>query len=188
MILLIVKKVWNRCSLLKANLSHETKRKYLIKRGAKIGEGTRMNCNVGAFGTEPYLICVGKNCLFASEVHLITHDGGIKVLNALGYFDGKRMDNMAPIVIGDNVYIGFGAYVMPGVHIGDNVIVGAGAVVTKDIPCNSVCVGVPARVIKSIDDYFIRLKNSNRLFSTPEMSPIEKKAYLQKVFAEQKMQ
>ena len=104
----IIKKIFNRCSLLVANLSYKNKRKYLIKRGANIGSGTRMNCNVDAFGTEPYLITVGENCLFAANINLITHDGGIKVLNALGYFDGKRMDNIAPIVIGNNVYIGMG--------------------------------------------------------------------------------
>lgn len=182
----IIKKIFNRCSLLVANLSYKNKRKYLIKRGANIGSGTRMNCNVDAFGTEPYLITVGGNCLFAANINLITHDGGIKVLNALGYFDGKRMDNIAPIVIGNNVYIGMGAYIMPGVHIGDNVIVGAGAIVTKDIPSNSVCVGIPARVIKTIDEYYQGLKSSDRLFPTPVMSPTQKREYLQSHISDKK--
>lgn len=179
MIVSIIKKIHNKCLMIAANLSYENKRKYLIKRGAKIGSGTRINCNVSAFGTEPYLISVGENCLLTANISLITHDGGIKVLNTLGYFEGKRMDNMAYITIGNNVYIGMGAYIMPGVHIGDNVIVGAGAIVTKDIPCNSVCAGVPARVIKTIDDYYRRLKTSDRLFPTPGMSPIKKREYLQ---------
>lgn len=179
MIASIIKKIHNRCLLLMANLSYENKRKYLAKCGAKIGFGTRLNCNVSAFGTEPYLISVGENCLFAANINLITHDGGIKVLNALGYFGGKRMDNIAPIVIGNNVYIGMGAYIMPGVHIGDNVIVGAGAIVTKDIPSNSVCAGIPARVIKTIDEYYQGLKSSNRLFPTPVMSSSKKREYLQ---------
>ena len=67
---------------------------------------------------------------------------------------------------------------MPGVHIGDNVIVGAGAIVTKDIPSNSVCVGIPARVIKTIDEYYQGLKSSDRLFPTPIMSSSKKRAYL----------
>jgi len=53
------------------------------------------------------------------------------------------------IIIGNNVWIGHGAYIMPGVKIGDNSIVGAKAVVTKDIPAGSIAVGVPARVIKT---------------------------------------
>lgn len=140
--------------------------------------GTRLNCGVEAFGTEPYLIRVGKNCLFAAGVNFITHDGAISVLNNLGYFDGKRMDNMAPIVIGDNVYIGMGAYIMPGVTIGNNVIIGANAVVTHDIPDNSVAVGMPARVIKTIDEYYKSALNRNRFFATGGMSADEKKKIL----------
>lgn len=52
------------------------------------------------------------------------------------------------IKIGNNVWIGHGVYVMPGITIGDNSIIGAKAVVTKDIPSDSIAVGVPARVIK----------------------------------------
>lgn len=55
-------------------------------------------------------------------------------------------------VIGDNVYIAANATVIGGVHIGNNVIIGAGAVVVKDIPDNSVAVGNPARVIRTIKE------------------------------------
>jgi len=53
------------------------------------------------------------------------------------------------VTIGDNVWLGAGVYVMPGVTIGENCIVGAGSIVTKDIPANSVAIGNPAKVIKS---------------------------------------
>ena len=56
------------------------------------------------------------------------------------------------ITIGDNVWIGGNTCIMPGVTIGNNVVVGAGAVVTKDIPDNSLAVGVPAKVIKEIEN------------------------------------
>lgn len=56
----------------------------------------------------------------------------------------------APIAIGKNVWIGAAATLMPGISIGDNSIIGAGSVVTKDIPQNSIAVGNPCRVIKSI--------------------------------------
>src|SRR5699024_4207482 len=108
--------------MIKANYSWETRRDYLLSQSAKIGEGTRLNCKVSAFGTEPYLISIGDNCLFAGDIHLITHDGGVKVLNSLDYFDGKRMDKLGIIVIGNNVYLGYGAMVMPGVTIGDNCV------------------------------------------------------------------
>ena len=126
----------------------------LIKKGAKIGAGTRFNCNPKkVVGTEPYLVTIGKDCLFAENSRIITHDGGVKVLNSLGYFDGKRLDKIAPVVIGDNVYVGMFAMIMPGVKIGNNVIIGAGAIVTHDAPDNCVLAGVPAKIIKSLDEY-----------------------------------
>ena len=58
-----------------------------------------------------------------------------------------------PIVIGNNVWIGAGAVVLPGVHIGDNSVIGAGSVVTKDIPANVVAVGNPCRVLREIGEH-----------------------------------
>ena len=58
----------------------------------------------------------------------------------------------SPIVIGENVWIGEGARIHHGVHIGDNSIIAAGAIVTKDIPANSIAAGIPAKVIKYIDE------------------------------------
>lgn len=57
-----------------------------------------------------------------------------------------------PITVGDNVWIGAGVHVMPGVTIGSNVVIGGGSVVVKDIPDNSVAVGNPCRVIRPITD------------------------------------
>ncbi len=54
----------------------------------------------------------------------------------------------APITIGNNVWIGGGAIICPGVTIGDNSSIGAGSVVTKSIPANKVAVGNPCRVIR----------------------------------------
>lgn len=54
------------------------------------------------------------------------------------------------VTIGDNVWIGGGAIINPGVNIGDNVVIGSGSVVTKDIPSNCVAVGNPCKVIKNI--------------------------------------
>ena len=56
-----------------------------------------------------------------------------------------------PITIGDNVWLGGGAIVLPGVTIGENTVVGAGAVVTRDLPANVVAVGNPARVVRTLD-------------------------------------
>lgn len=57
-----------------------------------------------------------------------------------------------PVVIGNNVWIGANAVILPGVHIGDNTVIGAGSVVTKDIPANVVAVGNPCRVLREIGE------------------------------------
>lgn len=74
--------------ILIVNNSYSTKIKYLRSVGMKIGETTRLNCKIDAFGSEPYLITIGERCLIAEEVHFITHDGGISVLNNLNKFSG----------------------------------------------------------------------------------------------------
>lgn len=172
----IFKSIKKRIELLLANRSNESKRNYLIKQGACIGKNTRFNCHVDAFGTEPYLISIGEDCLIAGDVHFITHDGGVKVLNALNKFE-RRMDKIAPIKLGNNVYIGMGAYIMPGVEIGNNVVVGAGSIVTHCIPGNTVVVGVPAKVIKTIDEYFEQAQEKQLIFPSAGLSPREKRAF-----------
>ena len=177
-----LKTIYRFLSIGMANGSYDRKIKYLRKKGTVIGDKTRLNCSVSAFGTEPYLIKIGCDCLIACGVHFVTHDGGVKVLSDLGYFQGERMDMMAPIRVGNNVYIGSGAYIMPGVTIGDNCIIGAASVVTKDIPANSVAVGIPARVIKTIDEYYENAVKRGRLYPTAQMSADEKKLYLKNKF------
>ena len=149
---------------------------YLRRQGATIGKGTRLLCSLYSFGSEPYLVTIGEDTLISGNVSLLTHDGSVKVLNTLGYFDGERMDKIAPVVIGNNCFIGNSAKIMPGVTIGDNVIIGACAVVTKDIPSNYVAAGVPARIICTIDKYY--KKNADRFYPTAEKTPEEKKQYL----------
>lgn len=64
----------------------------------------------------------------------------------------KALEETArPIHIADNVWIGSGAIVLPGISIGENTVVGAGAVVTKDLPPNVVAVGNPARIIRHLE-------------------------------------
>lgn len=106
---------------------------------------------ISLFGTEPYLISVGSHVEFTFGVRLITHDGAVFCFRSQEKF--KNIDYFGPISIGDNCFFGNNAIVLPGVKIGNNCIIAAGAVVSKDIPSNSVVGGVPAKVIKSFDDY-----------------------------------
>ena len=136
--------------------------------GVTIGESCRLY-NV-SFSTEPYLVTLG-NHVSASSTHFETHDGGVWVLRE----ENPNLDMIRPIRVGNNVYLGYRSMVMPGVTIGDNVIVGAGAIVTKDIPSNSVAVGVPARVIKSVDEYAVRAIAEGQ--QTKHLSQVQKRAW-----------
>ena len=75
-------------------------------------------------------------------------------------YGGKEFaDYIAPIKIDDNVMIGANAMIMPGVHICSDVIVAAGSVVTKDITLSGVWGGVPARRIKSFEEFVEKRRN-----------------------------
>jgi acetyltransferase-like isoleucine patch superfamily enzyme len=140
--------------------------------GVKVGSNCRL-INVH-FSTEPYLITLG-NHVSATSVRFETHDGGVWVFRHLN----PDIDIVKPIVIGNNVYIGYGAVILPGITIGDNVIIGAHAVVSKDIPSNSVAVGVPARVIKTVDTYIEKASKIGD--NTKKMSfKIKREYYLRK--------
>lgn len=84
-----------------------------------------------------------------SGVKFVTHDGAVWVFRD----EYPDMDVFGPIVVEDNVFIGFNSIILPGVRIGHDSVIGAGSVVTRSIPPRSVAAGVPAKVIKSIDEY-----------------------------------
>ena len=90
-------------------------------------------------------------------VKFITHDGGTLIYRQ--YIPDLEITK--PITIGNDVYIGNNVIILPGVTIGSNVVIGAGAIVSHNIPDNSVAVGVPARVIKTADEYFEKIKGES---------------------------
>jgi len=137
--------------------------------GVKVGKNCRL-LSVD-FGSEPYLISLGDH-VSATQTKFITHDGAVWVLRDK-YFDE---DIIAPIKVGNNVFLGLGTIVLPGVTIGDNVIIGAGSVVTKNIPPNSVALGTPARVIKTIEEYELSAKP--KFIKTKTMDYKTKRKYL----------
>lgn len=110
-----------------------------------IGNNTFMNGGELTAGSNSKIV-IGKNVLISYNVHIrtVTHrykDKNIPII-AQG---GMEKD----IIIGDNVWIGYGAQIMSGVTIGEGAVIGAGAVVTKNVGCNEVWGGVPARYIKN---------------------------------------
>lgn len=83
---------------------------------------------------------------------LIGHNVALATLNH-DFVPQKRSTlHPAPIVIGENVWIGANATIVPGVTVGNGAIIAAGAVVTKDVPENVIVGGVPAKIIKKIND------------------------------------
>lgn len=109
------------------------------------------------WGTEPWIITLGENVHITDGVKFVTHDGGTLLYR-------KQIPDLEitkPIVIGDNVYIGNEVIILPGISIGNNVVIGAGAVVSKNVPDNSVVAGVPAKVIKTADEYFEKLQKES---------------------------
>jgi acetyltransferase-like isoleucine patch superfamily enzyme len=107
----------------------------------------------------------------ATRVRFETHDGGVWV----GKNSYPELDVVKPIKIGNNVFIGFGSIIMPGVTIGNNVVIGAHSVVSKDIQSNVVAAGVPAKVIRPINEYIGKCFNNGD--NTKKMSYNAKKSY-----------
>ncbi|WP_461008365.1 sugar O-acetyltransferase [Streptomyces capparidis] len=108
-----------------------------------VGEGTFVNYNLTALDVAP--IRIGRDCQIGPNVQLLTPTHPLE--------PGPRRDKLEaarPITIGDNVWLGGGVIVLPGVTIGDDSVIGAGAVVTRDVPAGVVAVGNPARVVRSV--------------------------------------
>jgi len=141
--------------------------------GVKVGNNCRL-INVN-FGSEPYLVSLG-NHVSATRTNFITHDGSVWVLR----HQKPEIDLIAPINVGNNVFLGINVIILPGVTIGDNVVIGAGAVVTRDIPSHCVAAGVPARPIKSLEE-FLQKADAQGL-PTKKMSENQKREFLIKHF------
>ncbi len=113
--------------------------------GENIHLGARSFINYNLTALDVVAITIGEDCMIGPNVQLLTPTHPI---------DPKprrdKLEAAKPIAIGDNVWLGGGVIVCPGVTIGDNSVIGAGSVVTRDIPANVVAVGNPARVIREI--------------------------------------
>lgn len=141
---------------------------YLRNCGVQIGvrcevqKPTSLNIDT----TRPSLLSIGNHVYLHRGLTIMTHDWASWV------FLDKYHDfipSHAKVTIGNNVWFGEFVTVLKGVKIGDNCIIGAGSIVTKDIPDNSVAVGIPAKVISTLDDYYEKRK---RIY------PLEAKEYV----------
>lgn len=92
----------------------------------------------------PFLIEIGDDVTITNST-LLTHDASTQNI-----FHKSRIGH---IVIGNNVFVGYGSIILPNVTIGDNVVIGAGSVVTRDIPPNCIAAGNPCRVVGEYDKF-----------------------------------
>lgn len=123
----------------------EIKAPLYVDYGTYISIGDRTFINYGLTALDVAPITIGADCMIGPNCSLLTPTHPIEPEPRRDKIEGA-----APIVLGDNVWLGGNVTVCPGVTIGENSVIGAGAVVTKDIPANSVAVGNPAKVIKSL--------------------------------------
>jgi len=126
------------------------------KKGILIGEGTWVSYKAYIDSHSPAKVTIGENCFITRNVIILNHTdtrmGGPK--NIWKEIGGERV--FGDVVIGDNVFIGVGAVIMPGVKVGNNSIVGALSVVTKDVPDGKIVAGNPSRIIGDTMDHVKR--------------------------------
>ena len=126
---------------------------FYVDYGNNIYFGNNCEVNMNCTFLDDNIIRIGDNALIAPNVQIYT---AFHPTNAIDRFGIPKEDGSfefcktqtAPVIIGNNVWIGGGAIILPGVTIGNNVVIGAGSVVTKNIPDNVIAAGSPCRVIR----------------------------------------
>lgn len=145
------------------------------KSGLQIADDCRL-IDFPSFGSEPYLIKIGKHVTISTKVSFFTHDGGTWVFRQQPKY--KEVIRFGKIEIKDNCFIGHGSIILPGVTIGPNSVVGAGSIVTKDVPPNTVVAGNPAKTIKSVEEYANKCLKENPAYNIEQYKVDQRKELL----------
>lgn len=131
---------------------YKTYQEYHVAYSNEIANRIREGGGIVGNNVDFYEVKIDNNSLFKignnvtlTNCRLLTHDACLSKITGCV--------RIAPIYIGDNVFVGADAIILPGTKIGNNCIIGAGAVVAHNIPDNSVAVGNPCRIICSFDDF-----------------------------------
>lgn len=103
-----------------------------------------------------HLLHIGSNVVITGPVTILTHDYSSFVCMRRYPERERAVAAMRSVMIGDNVFVGWGATILPGTIIGENTIIGAGAVVSGNIEADSVYAGNPARKIMTLEDFYQR--------------------------------
>ncbi len=124
--------------------------------GIKIGKGCKIfNTRNVCIETDPVLLEIGDYVKITQGVVIITHDYSRSVLRRVY---GQIIGDGAPVIIGNNVFIGINSIILMGTELGNNTIVGAGSVVKGKFPPNVVIAGCPAKIICSLDEFHEKRK------------------------------
>ena len=135
--------------------------KYLKSRCALQHQGDRCFVSKGSELPDPYLLSIGNNVWITDGCRLLCHDASVIMINVM---QGSQLDQVGPIEIGDNCFLGNNVIVLPNIRIGSNTIVGSGAVVTHNLDGDGVYAGNPARLVSSMDDYIEKAANRSMRF------------------------
>lgn len=122
--------------------------------GYNIRVGENFYANINLVILDEATVTFGDNVFIAPNCGFYTAGHPISYIER-----NKGLEYAKPIVVGNNVWIGAGVQVLPGVSIGDNCVIGAGSVVIRDIPDNSIAVGNPCKVVKLISQKRLEEKN-----------------------------
>ena len=137
--------------ILKGLLGHVADDEFVINQpfrcdyGSQISIGHRFFANFNFTVLDEARVTIGDDCFIGPNVSIYTACHSTDPVER-----NSRKEWAKPVTIGHNVWIGGSVTILPGVTIGDNVTIGAGSVVTRNIPSNSVAVGNPCEVIKSV--------------------------------------
>ncbi|TCV55901.1 acyltransferase [Pseudomonas fluorescens] len=130
---------------------------YPVSYAKRIGVGingqlTIYGSSYEMFSTEPYLVTLGDNVFISIKAKFVCHDG-----SALPFRKNiPDLELAGEITVGNNVFIGMGALILPNIRIGNDCIIGANAVVTKDVADGTIVAGNPARVVSLTKDFLER--------------------------------
>lgn len=142
------------------------------RNGMKVGSNLFLGRGTFLDPSHCFLISIGDNVTLSSKVHVLCHDASSKA--HIGY------TKVGGVSIGNNVFIGANATILPCVKIGDNAVVGAGSVVTHSVPSGEVWAGNPAHFICKVDDYLKKMDSLEKFDSSYHIGVIteEKKKEL----------
>lgn len=130
---------------------------YLSRHGGFHSFGSACAINPSAYFADPAITRIGSNVRIAGGF-ITGHDGSVNMVNRAF---GTKFDAVGAVDIRDNVFVGYGAIILPGVTIGENSIIGAGAVIARDVEPGSIMAGSPARKVSTMEEHLERLERKN---------------------------